>query len=74
MVDMLLRALQNQPQLESIEFRLQSPEGERIQEIDSEDEPECFEEDVDDQAERMYRSAWESVNKLLEQNMRHNLR
>ena len=75
-VNMLLQALLSQPQLEAVEFRLASFEGEATEESDSEDEPECSEEDadLDDKAEVHYRPAWLSIKKLLEQSTCKNLR
>lgn len=73
-VKMLLQALPNQQQLESIELLLESLSGEKIEQTDSEDESECLKGNTDNHTERLYRPAWESVNRLLERNMRHNLR
>lgn len=73
-VNMLLQALPNQPQLETVEFLLEKPEGETAPEVDSEDEPECLEAFVDENAERLYQPAWQSVHRLLNQSTRKSLR
>ena len=74
-VDMLLNALFNQPQLESIDIRLQNEGmGDDIH-ADHDDEPEYFvETDVEDQTERLYQPVWESLYVLLEHSMGRKLR
>lgn len=73
-VNKLLQALLNQPQLEALEFRLERPEGNSIPEVDSEDEPEGLDSFVDENAERLYQPAWQSVHRLLDQSTRKSLR
>lgn len=75
----LFGALSRQNQLQSLYIQLQSCEhvSNVYDDIDSEDEPECFETEPysdQDKIARLFEPVWESVYRLLEHGMRGDLR